>query len=124
MTVPDGGTSVTSGPLFTSGTQVSVDAFLVVTATTIAWDADAQTITMDSDKEVTLTMTETGPAVSFWFKKRLRFFLTMLFHPCTHSSQRSFFTALGARFSPRSFVTALPYLRVSSSPWMTHHMFC
>ena len=65
MTVPDGGTSVTSGPIFSSGTQVSVDAFLVVTATTIAWDADAQTTTLDSDKEVTLTLTETGPAVRF-----------------------------------------------------------
>ena len=65
MTVPDGQDSITSGPLFSSGTQVSLDANLVVTATTVAWDADAQTITMDSDKSVTLTLTETGPAVRF-----------------------------------------------------------
>ena len=61
MTVPDGQTSVTSGPIFTSGTQVSVDGFLTVTATNIGWDADAQTVTMNSDQSTTLTLTETGP---------------------------------------------------------------
>ena len=61
MTIPDGQTSITSGPIFSSGTQVSVDGFLTVTSTNIAWDSDAQTITMDSDKEATLTLTETGP---------------------------------------------------------------
>ena len=61
MTVPDGQTSVTSGPIFSSGTQVSADGYLTVTSTNIAWDADAQTVTMDSDKTTTLTLTETGP---------------------------------------------------------------
>ena len=63
MTVPDGQSSVTSGPIFSSGTQVSVDGFLTVTATTVAWDADAQTVTMTDDMSTTLTLTETGPAV-------------------------------------------------------------
>ena len=65
MTVPDGQTSITSGPIFSTGTQVSVDGFLTVTATTVAWDADAKTVTMTDDMTTTLTLTETGPAVSF-----------------------------------------------------------
>ena len=61
MTVPDGQTSVTSGPIFTSGTQVSVDGFLTVTSTQIGWDADAATVTLNSDTSTSLTLTETGP---------------------------------------------------------------
>ena len=69
MTVPDGQSSVTSGPIFTSGTQVSVDGFLTVTSTTVAWNADAQTVTMTDDMSTTLTLTETGPAVRYYIQK-------------------------------------------------------
>ena len=64
LTVPDGQASVTSDPIFTSGTQITADGFLTVTSTGIGWDADAQTITMDSDKTGTFTLTESGVRVS------------------------------------------------------------
>ena len=70
LTVPDGQSSVTSDPIFTSGTQVSVDGFLTVTSTNIGWDADAQTITMSSDMTTTLTLTESGERVSSLIKHR------------------------------------------------------
>ena len=66
MTVPDGQSSVTSDPIFTSGTSITADAFITVTSTGVGWDADAQTITMSSDMTGTFTLTESGVRVSFF----------------------------------------------------------
>ena len=63
LTIPAGMTSVTSEPLFTSGTKVSVDADIDLTAGPVFWDTDASEVTLTSDTQVDLTLTNSG--VSF-----------------------------------------------------------
>ena len=63
LTIPVGMTSVTSEPLFSSGTTISVDADIDVTAGSVTWDTDATEVTLTSDSQVDLTLTNSG--VSF-----------------------------------------------------------
>ena len=65
LTIPAGMTSVTSEPLFSSGTTVMVDADIDL-ITSVTWDTDATQVTLTSDSQVDLTLTNSG--VSFIFK--------------------------------------------------------
>ena len=60
-------TSVTSEPLFTSGTTVMVDADIDL-ITSVTWDTDATQVTLTSDSQVDLTLTNSGVSFIYKFK--------------------------------------------------------